>query len=111
MPDFTNLDPALVASYWIYFVASFIAGAAIGVLAARLFFHRKEEIIEQEKKAYEEKLDKLEETERRLEESEKELERLKEETSRNELYWNARKSEKQENPGDKMLYDSLIEKI
>ncbi len=110
MPDFTNLDSALVASYWIYFVGSFIAGAVIGALAARLFFHRKEELMEQENKAYRERLEKLEETERRLEEKKDELERLKKELSGNELYWNAKKYGKQENPGDKMLYDSLIQK-
>ena len=110
MPDFTNLDSALIASYWIYFVGSFTVGAVVGALAARLFFHRKEEIMEQENKMYAESLKKLEEIERRLEEKSTELDRLKSELSRNELYWNAKKYEKQENPGDKILHDSLINK-
>ena len=37
MPDFTNLDPSLVASFGIYFVGSFIVGTVVGAIAAKLF--------------------------------------------------------------------------
>ena len=107
MPDFTNLDPSLIASYWIYFVASFIIGAVLGALATRLFFHREKRVIEQEKKNYEERLKELEKVEVLLAERDNELKLLKAEVANNELYWNEQKHKAQEPPGDKALYNIL----
>lgn len=105
MPNFTDLDPSLVASFWIYFVGSFIGGAVAGTFFSRLFFRREKNIIEQERKNYEEEKKKFEKIEKILADKNEELERLKAEVSNNELYWNAKQYEKQKAPGDKVLYE------
>lgn len=107
MPDFTNLDSQLIASYWIYFVSSFLFGAAAGAFVSKLFFRREKDIFENEKKSYEGKLKRLEETEKLLSEKNEEIEKLKAEVSNNELYWNTKKREEQQTPGDKALYDAI----
>lgn len=107
MPDFTNLDPSLIASYWIYFIASFIVGVVLGALASRLFFHREKSAIEQEKKNYEDRLKELEKVEILLAEKDNELKLLKAKVANNELYWNEQKHKVQQPPGDRALYDIL----
>lgn len=105
MPDFTNLDPSLIASFWIYFVGSFIVGAGVGAIVSKLFFHRQKEIMDQERKLYEDEIKELKEKIKGLEAENEELNTLKTEISNNSLYWNAKKYEKKKVPGDKALYD------
>lgn len=111
MPDFTNLDPSLVASFWIYFVGSFFVGVGIGAIVSKLFFHRHKEILDQERQGYLDRIKSLEEKEKILQDKNKELEQLleqlKADVSNNELYWNAKKYDKQKKPGDKALFDLM----
>lgn len=107
MPDFTELDSSLIASYWIYFIASFIIGFIIGALVSRLFFQREDRAIKQEKKNFEEKIKELEKMKILLSEKDKELEKLKSEVAKNELFWNEQKQKAQEPPGDKALFNTL----
>ncbi len=107
MPDFTNLDPDLVASFWIYFIGSFAVGAIIGAMVVKFFFQRQRDLIEQERKAHLDKINSLEEKEKLLAEKEKELKQLKSEIANNSLYWNIKQREKQAAPSDKALFDML----
>lgn len=111
MPDFTNLDPNLIASFWIYFVGSFIIGAVVGALACKLFFHRYKENLEQDKQRYLNRIKELEEKEKisdtRIEKLNEELTQLKVDVSQNALYWNGKKYDKQKAPGDKALFEFI----
>lgn len=107
MPDFTNLDPSLVASFWIYFIGSFVVGIVVGVIVAKLFFHRQRALIELERKSYLDKIKSLEEREKLLTEKEEELKQLKSEISNNALYWNTKQHEKKVAPSNKALFDML----
>lgn len=107
MPDFTNLDPSLVASFWIYFVGSFIVGTVVGAIASKLFFHRHKEILEQEKQGYLDEIKELEEEVKLLDTKNEELKQLKANVSKNALYWNTKKYDKQRAPGDKALFDLI----
>ena len=107
MPDFTNLDPNLIASFWIYFVGSFIVGAVIGVVVAKIFFHRQKDLLDQERQGYLDKIKILEDKEKELETKSKELEQLKSELAKSELYWSTKKREKQNPRGDKVLFDVM----
>lgn len=110
MPDFTNLDLSLVASFWIYFVGSFLIGVFVGVSIAKLFFHREKSIFEQEKKCYLKKEKQFEEVKAILTQTSKELDQLKSELSKNELYWNSKKNLDNKHPGNKALHDMLHNK-
>ena len=107
MPDFTNLDPSLVASFWIYFVGSFIVGTVVGAIASKLFFHRHKEILEHEKQVYLDEIKVLEEEVTLLDTKNEELKQLKANVSKNALYWNTKKYDKQRAPGDKALFDLI----
>lgn len=107
MPDFTNLDPAIVASFWIYFVASFVIGIIVGGIAVKVFFHREKRIFKKEKEGYLEQLDQLEETKRELAEKKAELDKLKKEMVNNPLYWRSKKQEGEAILGDKALHDII----
>lgn len=107
IPDFTNLDPSLIASYWIYFFGSLIVGMGIGVALFQFFFRREKKAIKQERKNSKKVLEELEEVKGRLAEREKELNLLKAKIANNELYWNEQKHKIQEAPGDRGLYNML----
>lgn len=107
MPDFTNLDPSLVASFWIYFIGSFVIGIIVGVLVSKLFFHREKTLFEQEKNIHKEKLAQFEDLETKLATKNEELLKLQERVSKNELFWNLHKNEHSEARGDKALYNAI----
>lgn len=112
MPDFTSLDPSLIASFWIYFIGSFVCGAALGFFGAKAFFHREKRIVaqerqslQQEKSNWSEKQKQFEEMKQNLADKSAELDRLREEISKAETYWAAKGHTKHEASGAKMLYD------
>lgn len=112
MPDFIQMDPELIAEFWIYFIGSFVCGFLLGILVAKIFFRREKAILAQEKQSLEqeksnwsEKLEKFEEMKQCLKDKSEELDGLKEEISNVDKYWEARRHTKQEALGHRALYD------
>ena len=87
MLDFTGLDPSIVAQFWIYFIASFIIGAIIGVLCYKVFNKRSYEIFTCEKEAFSRTKAEYEKKIIDYENLIKEHETLKDELKKNKEYW------------------------
>lgn len=50
MPDFTNIDPSIIAEYWIYFLASLIGGFVLGIIVSKIFFNREKTLYASKRK-------------------------------------------------------------
>lgn len=103
MPDFTNMDSSLIASFWIYFVASFIFGVMLGALIVRLFFQREKSLMVDERKKHDTTVQELTATTEELNNVRNELENLKADVAKNTLYWKFQKAEK-DHSGNASLY-------
>ena len=103
--DPTNIDPSVVASFWIYFIVSFVGGCLIGFIVSKLFFLREKRILEEKKEKYEEQQKEFDKLVIKYEKIESELGQLKDEISTNEVYWAMKESKKQD--GSVLADDAL----
>ncbi len=87
--DFTGLDSALIAQFWIYFLASGVICFLLGIIITRAFFHREKVLIAKEKEQYDASKKELEILEAQLEDKAAKLEALEASIAESEKYWAA----------------------
>jgi uncharacterized membrane protein YgaE (UPF0421/DUF939 family) len=99
--DFTNLDPHIIAQFWIYIIASFFGGCCIGWLVTSSFLKRESNILDSERKQFAaekerlalekasffEKKEEYESIKTKYESLHKEHESLRKELEMNKEYW------------------------
>lgn len=106
--DFTSLEPTIIASFWIYFLGSFVVGLLLGITITNLFFKREKADLERKCK---EAQDELKKSIAILADKEKKLSEYEKFDKNNPEYWNfvRKSSEDSELSKDKMRQDALRE--
>ncbi|MCM1037883.1 MAG: hypothetical protein NC314_11270 [Roseburia sp.] len=107
--DFTNLDPNIIASFWIYFISSFVIGLLVGFFVAKAFFHRERRIVNQEKEHCKEQETEMVNLKVELQKKNEELVTLKKEFSNDKLYWAMKEKTDKQNPADEALFNSVFQ--
>ena len=105
---FTDLDPALIARFWIYFVASFGLGLFLGIIISRAFFHREKVLVAKEKEQCQETAKAFEDLRSQLDDKTRKLEQLESAVAASEKYWAVLQSEDRgKKPADVALYTAI----
>lgn len=107
--DFTNLDPNIIATFWIYFIASFVIGLIVGFFLAKAFFHRERRIVNQEKERCKEQETEMANLKIELQKKNEELVTLKENLSKDKIYWAMKEKTDKQKPADEVLFNAIFQ--
>lgn len=106
--DFTDLDPTLIAQFWIYFIASFVIGLFLGIIISRAFFHREKALVAKEKEQYQETAKAFEDLKSQLDDKTRKLEQLESAVAASKKYWAVPQSgDGGKKPADVALYAAI----
>jgi len=112
LPDFTTLDPTIIAQFWIYFIGSMIVGIVIGWIVKSFLTKRELTIFNSEKEQFKTEkasfLDKKEE----YESIKTKYESLLNDLKKNDEYWLYKKRNTESNDIDPsvLLHNGLKKK-
>ncbi|MBD5406773.1 MAG: hypothetical protein HDR56_04040 [Treponema sp.] len=107
--DFTNLDPNIIASFWIYFIASFVIGLTLGFIVAKAFFDREKRIVNKEKEHCKEQEVEITNLKVELKKKTEELATLKDDLSKDKIYWTMKEKVDKQKPADEALVNVLFQ--